>query len=515
MANLSPSRLRGTRAPRGRGDFDELCRWIAMQQATPAYTEDRQDDRSDVASTPQCQPATCRAGVSRPMALPIGHEARPISPSAASTLQFGRWHAGIKAANSCILMMSENESETSIHAQPLSSTATQSVCSAARSRRRVSHGRAERGPLAGACAHPPTAAPRPRAAVAGGAARLPAAAWCATVCLTRNCTRDAACPTPLCMPPPSLGVRGAPLDPSRGLASRLRWCAAAAATAVEIRADALTLALLAAPGADVMVRSPPGWIKCHCGPLVMPSAGDSHPKMFAPGRRRPREPLCARRSSPRAALRVRDARALRWLTPDTHGPPCADDGPGARGDEPALCARVPQPGTRAATGVLQAGSLSGRYGAASACRRGKLHWQWCGVTRTWLCGRAPGRDCDRCLAWLPPTSAGGWVVLVSRAVGSRARLASKGAAALWLRHFGCLARAIALLLRRGLWFCNYCHIMSADIFGRCAPQMRDKCFEKCITRPGNSMSSGETSCVQRCFDRYEDATKAVAKGLSG
>jgi import inner membrane translocase subunit TIM13 len=46
-------------------------------------------------------------------------------------------------------------------------------------------------------------------------------------------------------------------------------------------------------------------------------------------------------------------------------------------------------------------------------------------------------------------------------------------------------------------------------------QMRDKCFEKCITRPGNSMSSGETSCVQRCFDRYEDATKAVAKGLSG
>ena len=46
-------------------------------------------------------------------------------------------------------------------------------------------------------------------------------------------------------------------------------------------------------------------------------------------------------------------------------------------------------------------------------------------------------------------------------------------------------------------------------------QMRDKCFEKCITRPGHSMSSGETSCVQRCFDRYEDATKAVAKGLSG
>ena len=45
-------------------------------------------------------------------------------------------------------------------------------------------------------------------------------------------------------------------------------------------------------------------------------------------------------------------------------------------------------------------------------------------------------------------------------------------------------------------------------------QMRDKCFEKCITWPGNSMSSGESACVTRCFDRYEDATKAVAKGLS-
>ena len=121
MANLSPSRLRGTRAPRGRGDIDELCRWIPMQQATPAYTEDRQDDKSDVASTPQCQPATCRAGVSRPMALPIGHEARPISPSAASTLQFGRWHAGINSANSCILMMSENESETSMESSFINS----------------------------------------------------------------------------------------------------------------------------------------------------------------------------------------------------------------------------------------------------------------------------------------------------------------------------------------------------------------------------------------------------------
>ena len=32
--------------------------------------------------------------------------------------------------------------------------------------------------------------------------------------------------------------------------------------------------------------------------------------------------------------------------------------------------------------------------------------------------------------------------------------------------------------------------------------VRDKCFAKCITAPGRSLSSGEQTCLQRCVDRY-------------
>ena len=40
--------------------------------------------------------------------------------------------------------------------------------------------------------------------------------------------------------------------------------------------------------------------------------------------------------------------------------------------------------------------------------------------------------------------------------------------------------------------------------------MRDACFDKCVTRPGSSMSSGEMNCLARCCDRYVDATKVVS-----
>lgn len=32
--------------------------------------------------------------------------------------------------------------------------------------------------------------------------------------------------------------------------------------------------------------------------------------------------------------------------------------------------------------------------------------------------------------------------------------------------------------------------------------VRDKCFDKCITNPGRSLSGSEQSCLQRCVDRY-------------
>ncbi|KAI3453290.1 hypothetical protein Pfo_009953 [Paulownia fortunei] len=43
--------------------------------------------------------------------------------------------------------------------------------------------------------------------------------------------------------------------------------------------------------------------------------------------------------------------------------------------------------------------------------------------------------------------------------------------------------------------------------------VRGKCFEKCITKPGSSLSGSESSCISRCIDRYIEATGIVGKAL--
>lgn len=40
--------------------------------------------------------------------------------------------------------------------------------------------------------------------------------------------------------------------------------------------------------------------------------------------------------------------------------------------------------------------------------------------------------------------------------------------------------------------------------------VREKCFAKCITKPGSSLSSSEANCVSRCTDRYLDATRMIS-----
>lgn len=35
----------------------------------------------------------------------------------------------------------------------------------------------------------------------------------------------------------------------------------------------------------------------------------------------------------------------------------------------------------------------------------------------------------------------------------------------------------------------------------CVQTVRDKCFDKCVTKPGNSLSSSEQQCLARCCDR--------------
>ncbi|KAL9252880.1 Mitochondrial import inner membrane translocase subunit Tim13-like protein [Drosera capensis] len=43
--------------------------------------------------------------------------------------------------------------------------------------------------------------------------------------------------------------------------------------------------------------------------------------------------------------------------------------------------------------------------------------------------------------------------------------------------------------------------------------VRGNCFEKCITKPGTSLSGSESSCVSRCMDRYIEATGIISKAL--
>ncbi|CAH8355835.1 unnamed protein product [Eruca vesicaria subsp. sativa] len=43
--------------------------------------------------------------------------------------------------------------------------------------------------------------------------------------------------------------------------------------------------------------------------------------------------------------------------------------------------------------------------------------------------------------------------------------------------------------------------------------LRVKCFEKCITKPGSSLSSGESSCISRCVDRYMEAQGIISRSL--
>ncbi|KXN85870.1 Mitochondrial import inner membrane translocase subunit TIM13, partial [Leucoagaricus sp. SymC.cos] len=39
----------------------------------------------------------------------------------------------------------------------------------------------------------------------------------------------------------------------------------------------------------------------------------------------------------------------------------------------------------------------------------------------------------------------------------------------------------------------------------------EKCFNKCVPKPGSSLSASEQTCLSRCLDRYMDAFNIVSK----
>ncbi|KAM7444931.1 Mitochondrial import inner membrane translocase subunit Tim13 [Porites harrisoni] len=42
-------------------------------------------------------------------------------------------------------------------------------------------------------------------------------------------------------------------------------------------------------------------------------------------------------------------------------------------------------------------------------------------------------------------------------------------------------------------------------------KMSDKCFKKCIYKPGTQLDNSEQKCLSMCMDRYMDAWNTVSK----
>ncbi|CAG9134721.1 unnamed protein product [Plutella xylostella] len=45
-------------------------------------------------------------------------------------------------------------------------------------------------------------------------------------------------------------------------------------------------------------------------------------------------------------------------------------------------------------------------------------------------------------------------------------------------------------------------------------KMSEKCFKKCINKPGTSLDSSEQKCIAMCMDRYMDSWNLVSRTYS-
>ncbi|ELR61761.1 hypothetical protein M91_18657 [Bos mutus] len=58
-------------------------------------------------------------------------------------------------------------------------------------------------------------------------------------------------------------------------------------------------------------------------------------------------------------------------------------------------------------------------------------------------------------------------------------------------------------------------IAVANYRARVSPQrMTDKCFRKCIGKPGGSLDNSEQKCIAMCMDRYMDAWNTVSRAYN-
>ena len=58
---------------------------------------------------------------------------------------------------------------------------------------------------------------------------------------------------------------------------------------------------------------------------------------------------------------------------------------------------------------------------------------------------------------------------------------------------------------------THLHFLSARARREPVQTVRQKCFKACITSPSSSLSSSERTCLERCVDRYVEATQVVSQ----
>lgn len=51
--------------------------------------------------------------------------------------------------------------------------------------------------------------------------------------------------------------------------------------------------------------------------------------------------------------------------------------------------------------------------------------------------------------------------------------------------------------------------------GPAAQKVQENCFEKCVPKPGGSMSSSESSCATSCMEKYMAAWNQVNSAYIG
>ncbi|XP_054752599.2 mitochondrial import inner membrane translocase subunit Tim13-like [Lytechinus pictus] len=45
-------------------------------------------------------------------------------------------------------------------------------------------------------------------------------------------------------------------------------------------------------------------------------------------------------------------------------------------------------------------------------------------------------------------------------------------------------------------------------------KMTDKCFKKCVNKPGTTLDNSEQKCIAMCMDRYMDSWNTVSKAYN-